>query len=170
MRVLMKMPAYVNALPGGDEAAMDCFRSFDDAYNENASDGEAYLHQPDETEGAAAALGFVDGRSDPDAILHEAGLWNRRIANDFDAVLKQFLSSVPEHGRDGPAAWLTVPSPTAYALQKAVTALNGQAHDFADYALLVNGYGYPTSLFEPDQLDAIRAAPENYAILEVQPK
>lgn len=169
MLVFMKLPEGLEAPPGSDAAAMACFRAFNDAYDDNADDDEAYLHQPDSERDAAECVSFVDGRSDPAGILRVAEGWNRTVSDTFDAVLEQLRASAPKRP-DGTVDWLGAPSQTIYLMKKAAMALDGQVNDFADRALLVNRYGYPTALFEPDQLKAVQDDPSAYATLEVWPK
>lgn len=169
MFVFMKLPDDLDAPPGSDAAAMACFRVFNDAYDDHASDKEAYLHQPDSEEDAAECLSFVDGRSDPAKIVQVAESWNRTASDTFNAVLTQLHDNAPKRP-DGTIEWLGAPSPMIYSMKKAAMALDGQVHDFADYALLVTKYGYPTALFQPDELQAVQDDPSSYATLEVWPK
>lgn len=55
-------------------------------------------------------------------------------------------------------------------MKKAAIALDGDVHDFGDYALLVNEHEYLTALFEPDQLKEVLDNPGNYVSFEVYPK
>lgn len=92
MIVIMKIPKYAGDRNDQDALAMECFKRFNDAYDDNAADSEVYLRQPDGEAGAALDMEFTDGRQDPDKIRQLAEDWNQRIESNFDAALGQLMA------------------------------------------------------------------------------
>lgn len=155
-----------------DGLAEACFRKFRDAFYDHADDPEVYLVDQTDMEDPASAMSFTDGASGEDArkrILELVAGWNKNVESVFNASLDQ-LRAHAKTDENGSVLWLTGRSTDIYQLKKAAIALDGQAYDFADSLLLVNKHGYPTSLFDKDQLEHALAHPEDYVSFEVWPK
>lgn len=166
MLILMKKDARHADAGSPEELAKMLFRTAVEAYNDQAADREAYLHEPDEDD-YAEDLSFVDGAADPDAIREMALGWNGNIAKAFDGSLSAVMSCAKG---DGPGKWLSVPGPLVYGLKKAAMALDNDFYSFAEKALLVNDQGYFTTRLQAAELADILAHPENYAAIDAAPK
>ncbi len=166
MLVLMRVTADDRDAP---DFASACFRKFRDTFYDHVHDKEVYLYDPTDDEDVAEAISLIDGRERPDSILELARGWNASVERLFDASLRQLA----EHaGKDaeGNTSWLTGRTTDIYQMKKAAMALDGQVHDSADHALLVNAHAYPTALFEPAELAAVESDPGSYVSFEVWPK
>lgn len=166
MLILMRKDARHADAGSPEELARMLFRTAVEAYNDQAADREAYLHESDEDD-YAEELSLVDGAADPDAIREMALGWNKNIAKVFDGSLSAVMSGVKG---DGSEKWLSVPSPLVYGLKKAVMALDNDFYSFAEEALLVNDRGYFTTRLQDAELADILAHPENYAAIDAAPK
>lgn len=169
MLVLMKKPENMGSAGSPDARAMACFNRFEAAYLGYVHDKEAYLYRPDGSQSQENELAFVDGTEDPDRIRDMASAWNKAVEDAFDKALAGMLDEAPPD-ETGRTCWLSAPRPLIYEMKKAAMALDGQAYDFAERMLLVNGHGYPTSVLEQGQLEHILSRPEDYASIEVYPK
>lgn len=169
MLVLMKKPENMGGAGSPDARAMACFNRFEAAYLGYAHDKEAYLYRPDGSQSQEDELAFVDGAEDPARIRDMASAWNGYVENAFQTALDALAACAPK-GDGGHACWLGAAPNAIYEMKKAAIALDGQAYDFAERMLLVNGHGYPTAVLQKDQLEHILAHPEDYASIEVHPK
>lgn len=169
MLVLMKKPENMGEAGSPDARAMACFNRFEAAYLGYAHDKEAYLYRPDGSQSQEDELAFIDGAEDPARIRDMASAWNKAVEDAFDKALAGMLDEAPPD-ETGRTCWLSAPRPLIYEMKKAAMALDGQAYDFAERMLLVNGHGYPTAVLQKDQLDHILAHPGDYASIEVYPK
>lgn len=169
MLVLMKKPENMGGAGSPDARAMACFNRFEAAYLGYAHDKEAYLYRPDGSQSQEDELAFVDGAEDPDHIKSIAEGWNKAVEDAFDQALAGMLDEAPPD-ETGRTCWLSAPRPLIYEMKKAAMALDGQAYDFAERMLLVNGHGYPTAVLQKDQLEHILSHPGDYASIEVYPK
>lgn len=169
MLVLMKKPDGIGSAGSPDARAMACFNRFEAAYLGYVHDKEAYLYRPDGSQSQEDELAFVDGSEDPARIRDMASAWNGYVENAFQAALDALKACAPKDD-DGRACWLDAAPNIIYEMKKAAIALDGQAYDFAERMLLVNGHGYPTAVLQKDQLEHILAHPGDYASIEVYPK
>lgn len=170
MHILLRMTEDVPSLLKPNDVALWAFSRISDQYNEQASDKEAYLTYND-TDLAAAALDLVDGRVKPEAIRETANKWNARIDADFADAMARLIVDAPAAVDGQPVQYTkTENRNTIYNMKKAAMALDDSFYCFGEYALLVNKYGYFTTVLQPDQWEDILAHPEMYLTLEVYTK
>ena len=170
MRILMKIDPFDRSGSNSpDEMAACTFSKAESQFNEEASLDDSYLYRPDEPDGFAEELNFVDGQSNPDEIRKIARTWNDGIQRDFDEAVEVMRAQTPK-APDGTHLWLQAPSSVRYDMKKAAMALDNSFYDFAkDLLLVVNG-GYFTTILSADQLADIEAHPENYVKIDVYAK
>lgn len=169
MLVLMKKPESMGSAGSPDARAMACFNRFEAAYLDHAHDKEAYLYRPDGSQSQEDELAFIDGAENPARIREIASAWNGHVEDAFQTALDALKACAPK-GNSGHVYWLGAVPNAIYEMKKAAIALDGQAYDFAERMLLVNGHGYPTAVLQKDQLEHILAHPGDYASIEVTPK
>ena len=156
-----------------DNVARFLFEQVRDTYDETSSCGDAYLADPDDSDGFAKGIGFIDGAETPNVIIDMARNWNRDIEKRF----QQALETVNAHVTENPTPnilhyrpWLTCPRPYIYELKKAAMALDNSFYDFAERALLIDDHNIFTTVLKPEELADIEANPQNYVSITVEPK
>ncbi len=165
MTVLLKLNDEYRVENGDKEAqAKAAFGHVSSVYADCADVSDAYLYDP-ETD-YAENLNFIDGKDTPEKVLEIAEGWNSNIQATFGTALRKMQASI--HWTTG--KYLAMPSTLIYDVKKAAMALDNDFYAFADRALLVNRSGYMTTVLHGHELDAIRARPQDYAVIEVTPK
>lgn len=135
------------------------FKTVNEAYNESTDDPDTYLHQPESDDD----IECVFGADDPERIVSTALRWNERIRDNFVWALRELEARRAKNGGEYP-----IDNAVTYQLKKAAMALDNHFYDFADYAVLIDNY-LEVTLTE-EMIEAIKAEPEYYAIIEVWPK
>ena len=122
-----------------DELAKDAFRIIQEAYGEQARLSDSYLKEIQEgNQSPSEYTELVDGVMNPETIREAAENWNRKLEENLTRAVSDALVSM-ESKQDGPILpWFTLPSLCRYELAKAAMAVDGQFHDYAEYAVLVD--------------------------------
>ena len=136
------------------------FETVNNLYEASTSDSSCWLYEQDVSD-----INCVFGFDEPEHIILEAEKWNGEIVRHFHLALAALDAEKERTGK------LPMDNTLTYDLKKAVTALDGCFHEFAETAVALKpACDYFTSLIEPKQLQDIKEHPENYATIIVWPK
>lgn len=133
---------------------------------EHLADPEAYVVDYD-----GDMIGHILGAVEPEQLRSAAAEWNSNIRRNLLLAIGQLIEDVGQMGvaaTNSNTLWLD--SATTYNLKKAALAADNCFFDFAEDILnLPNdmGYTYLSAIISDQQLAAIMAAPEQYAILPI---
>ena len=130
------------------------------------SDPEAYVPEMYEEEKPSCILGAVE----PERLITAVQRWNGCIHDDLLRAIGEYILA---EGSEQPEPAAQLDTAETYSLKKAALAADNCFFDFA--AMIVDlpnekGGAYLKAIISGQELSAIQAAPEKYAIIPVQVK
>lgn len=152
------------------EIRKDIFNSIRMAYEDAASDKEAWLYE--EFDGER----FLFGLFEPERLTEWALEWNGEIRNALYNAMTAVLDEADAYVRhDGTeiAESLVLDTQKTYALSCAAREADNHWYDYADHAVLLPnscGYTYFRTIIPDEYLKDIQENPQDYAIVTVCPK
>lgn len=167
MEILMKIPDDL-VEPGmtREHIAMRLHAHVSDVYDTTFEDSTMFLRTPDDPCDKSCRL--ILGTESPKTVITRAKCWNPILNARWASALAEWKKEavyVPGKGKD----WLKANAVLIYQAKKALMALDNDLAYNADFAVLVNDYDYFTCTLTDEELDAVVAHPEQYAILTVWP-
>lgn len=121
---------------------------------------------------------YLVGRFEPEQLLMEVRNWNQRIITAFAQAIDVIDQRVCDCGltwreaiiRNSEFHVLKLNSNETYELRKCVSAIDGHFMTFYDYMVYLPndcGFPYARTLLKDEELAAIEANPERYAIMSI---
>lgn len=167
MKILIKAADLRVSGESANDLAISLFNRINADYLDQTADGEVYLLNPkDKSDTAAEDMFLIDGKEKPEEIVKEALDWNKGLEDAFSKALEAVQADV----KNTLGAWLNAKYTNIYRLKKAVMALDDDFYEFAESAVLIDDHVGLRCRITEEQLNDIKAHPDDYAIVHVWPK
>lgn len=167
MKVLIKAADSRVSGESANDLAISLFNRINENYLDQSGDNEAYLLNPEgKSDSAAEDMFLIDGMEKPEEIVKEAAGWNKTLEDAFSKALEAVRADV----KNTPGAWLNANYVKIYQLKKAAMALDDDFYEFAESAVLIDDHVGLKCRITEEELNDIKAHPDDYAIVHVWPK
>lgn len=142
------------------------FHSIQGIFNDECRNPDAYLS--DAFDKDSVVLGIYE----PDKLIETVSSWNDSIKKAFVAALRGVL---PDTGAIETIDVESIPMDTTktYELSCAVRELDNLWFEYAEHGIYLPnemGYAYFTTILDPYDEESVKAYPEEYLLLSVDPK
>lgn len=128
------------------------------------TDPEAYVPDADDYDDC------IIGAIEPERLKKAVIKWNPSIGQALLRAIEKFLDT---RNKDYGQVALQLDTETTYELKKAAIAADNNFFDYADHFVALpneNGFTYLQTVIQDRDFAKIMAAPEKYAIIEIQVK